>query len=260
MSSNEMNFTNQYLNWLRDNITEETIGQDLYEITLPFLDFRNDYIQIYIKKLGDSRYRVTDLGLTINELELSGVHLDTAKRKELFRFNLLRHGLMFDTIDDSVYTDVDISEIALAKHRIIQGIMDINDMFYLSTSNVRSLFIEDVRIFFEENNIFYTADINITGQSGLTHSYDFLLQRNKDHNDRLISTMNRPDKANTERLLFRWWDTEEVRNKKSYPMEFYVFMNDDKNVSAEVISAFQQYGATPIQWSKRQEALPLLAS
>ena len=38
-----------YINWLKSEITFSQIGE-YYEITTPFLDPSNDYLQIYVKQ------------------------------------------------------------------------------------------------------------------------------------------------------------------------------------------------------------------
>ena len=42
---------NDYTNWLKSEITFSQIGE-YYEITTPFLDPSNDYLQIYVKQEG----------------------------------------------------------------------------------------------------------------------------------------------------------------------------------------------------------------
>ena len=41
-----------YLEWLKDEISFEKIGA-YYEITPPYLDSSNDYLQIYVRQEGD---------------------------------------------------------------------------------------------------------------------------------------------------------------------------------------------------------------
>lgn len=46
-----MKFSSTYLDWLKSEITEEDLGNGYTEITAPFLDRHNDYIQIIYKPL-----------------------------------------------------------------------------------------------------------------------------------------------------------------------------------------------------------------
>jgi hypothetical protein len=51
-----------YLKWLRDRTALREAG-DWLEVTTPFLDRHNDYIQIFVQKNGDC-YQLTDDGYT----------------------------------------------------------------------------------------------------------------------------------------------------------------------------------------------------
>lgn len=44
------NFIDDYLAWLKSNMTEEKLDNGIIEITTPFLDKNNDYTQIYVEK------------------------------------------------------------------------------------------------------------------------------------------------------------------------------------------------------------------
>ena len=46
-----------YLNWLEKNITQRSIDENVIELNLPFLDFENDYLDVYIVK-KDGKYTV----------------------------------------------------------------------------------------------------------------------------------------------------------------------------------------------------------
>jgi hypothetical protein len=56
--------------------------KDWVEITTPYIDRHNDYIQIYIKKSKDS-FILTDDRYTIDDLLLSGVRLKFTKEKKV---------------------------------------------------------------------------------------------------------------------------------------------------------------------------------
>ena len=42
----------EYAAWLRSEITFQQVGE-YYEITAPYLDSANDYLQIYVRQEGD---------------------------------------------------------------------------------------------------------------------------------------------------------------------------------------------------------------
>ena len=67
-----MKYSSTYLTWLKSEITEVDLGNGYTEITAPFLDRHNDYLQIYVKELENSMYRLSDDMYTITDLKMSG--------------------------------------------------------------------------------------------------------------------------------------------------------------------------------------------
>src|SRR4051794_4419831 len=81
----------KYQAWLKDR----TILRDLdgwTQITTPYLDRHNDYVQIYARREGDS-YLLTDDGHTLVDLAMSGCTIDTAHRKRLLALTLAGFGV-----------------------------------------------------------------------------------------------------------------------------------------------------------------------
>jgi hypothetical protein len=72
-----------YIQWLRDKTALREVG-DWVEITTPYLDRHNDYLQIYAKRQNGS-YLLTDDGYVIEDLAQSGCKLDSPKRQDLLR-------------------------------------------------------------------------------------------------------------------------------------------------------------------------------
>ena len=70
--------------------------------------------------------------------------------------------------------------------------LDINDLFYLNQSSIKSFFFEDVTKYFDSHEIYYSKDISLRGRSGYTQNFDFLLQRNKLHPERFIKLFEQP--------------------------------------------------------------------
>lgn len=249
------NHVDNYLAWLKENMTQTKLENGLIEVTTPFLDRNNDYTQIYLKKETDSTYIVTDLGYTVTELILSGVDLTTNRRKMIFNQILCRLGIQYDEREKALFIKCDKSKLPVAQHSLMQGMLDVNDMFYLANRTVKSLFYDDVCKFFDENDIFYSKDINIVGKSGLNHSFDFLLQRNKKNPERLIRLLNIPNRSNIERLLFAWQDVSAARNFATDTSKFIIIINDNKNVSETLLESIDNYAACPIKWSDRNDYL-----
>ena len=74
------NLLDKYLDWLKDKTVLKSIN-DWVEITTPYVDRHNDFIQIYVKKDSPGNFILSDDGYTISDLESTGCKLDSPKRK-----------------------------------------------------------------------------------------------------------------------------------------------------------------------------------
>lgn len=64
-------FVEEYLAWLREQIRVSELN-GVCEVTVPFLDRHNDYLQIYITPDGE-QYILTDDGYALSDLRMSGI-------------------------------------------------------------------------------------------------------------------------------------------------------------------------------------------
>lgn len=82
-----------YATWLKQEITFEKVGE-YYEITTPYLDSANDYLQIYVRQIGDDIY-FTDDSATIRNLKMAGFQFTPARKSHLQRI-LNQYGVRLD--------------------------------------------------------------------------------------------------------------------------------------------------------------------
>jgi hypothetical protein len=236
----------EYAAWLKSEITFEKIGE-FYEITTPYLDNANDYLQIYVRQSGDDIF-FTDDSATIQGLKMSGFQLTPSRKAHLQRI-LNQYGIKLN--GDELIAKAPISGFAQKKHLFIQAIMRIDDMFAISKSKVSSFFLDDIQDFFETREIYYSDNVQFTGISGFAHNYDFLLQRTKNKPERLCQAVNNPNKSSMGNILFAWNDTKPSRKKDS---QLIVILNDQNNVARGVEDAFTNYDAKVIRWSERDKS------
>ena len=130
-------------------------------------------------------------------------------------------------------------------------------MFMLSQNRVASLFLDDIKGFFDKNEIFYTENVNFLGKSGFFYSYEYLLQRTKEKPERLCKVINNPNKQNLQNTLFMWNDTKETRNKDA---QLIVFLNDENKIDSGVIEGFKNYEVNTILWSEKEKSLDILTA
>ena len=243
-----------YWTWLKDKTTFKD-GGDWIAITSPYLDRHNDYLQIYAERTNDG-FRLTDDGYILNDLIQSGCNIESPKRKELIQTTLNGFGVQFE--ENALQVTASKSNFALKKHSLIQAMLAVNDLFYLASSNVTSLFYEDVVAWLDDENIRYTPNVKIAGKSGYDHRFDFVVPKSLTRPERIIQTVNRPDRNAAEIIAFSWIDTKEVRSADT---RAYAIVNDvDKTPNNDVLDAMRIYEVEPIRWSVRENSLEELAA
>ncbi len=244
----------KYVKWLEDEIVVNKIGEYL-EITSPFLDRYNDYLQVYAKLEADSEIIVTDDSYVINNLRMSGIDINSAKRKQLLESFLNKYSVKMD--NDALVIKSGIEDFPQKILFLMQAMLNIDDMFMLSQNKVASIFLEDVTEFLDKKDIFYSKDVNFIGKSGFLYSYEYLLQRTKNKPERLCKVINNPNKQNFQNTIFMWNDTKETRDKDS---QLIVFLNDENKIEASVINGFKNYNVNTIYWTERENYLELLGA
>jgi len=254
MISEIQELLDKYTAWLRDNTTLREV-EDWVEITTPYLDRNNDYIQIYAKR-DNGGYVLTDDAYTIEDLQMSGCNIETKKRQELLKLTLNGFGVMLNKDALEVHTSKE--RFALQKHNLVQAILSVNDLFYLAEPIVKSLFFEDVTSWLDLAEVRYTSKVKFTGKTGYDHCFDFVIPKSKKQPERILQTINRPNRDTAQAIAFSWIDTRDVRPPES---RAYAFLNDsDKEISANVVDALKSYEVHPILWSKRNDVRDELAA
>lgn len=244
----------KYTAWLRDNTTLREID-DWVEITTPYLDRNNDYIQIYAKK-ANGGYVLTDDSYTIEDLRISGCNIETPKRQDILKLTLNGFGVILNK--DSLEVHTSKERFALQKHNLVQAILAVNDIFYLAEPIVKSLFLEDVTSWLDLIEVRYTSKVKFTGKTGYDHCFDFVIPKSKKHPERILQTINRLNRETAQAIAFSWIDTRDVRPPES---RAYAFLNDsDKDIAANVVDALKSYEVHPILWSKRENVREELAA
>ena len=244
----------QYWVWLKDKTTLRKVN-DWIEITTPYLDRHNDYIQIYARRQNGGLI-LTDDGYTVGDLRNSGCELESKKRKDLLTITLNGFGVKLE--GDSLTVHASNDNFSLKKHNLVQSMLAINDLFYLAAPMVASLFLEDVTLWLDANDIRYTPKIKFTGKSGYDHLFDFVIPASRKQPERILKAINRPSRDMAEAAAFSWIDTKEVRPPNS---RAYAFLNDAEHIaSSSVIDALRNYDVRPVLWSARQDIVEDLAA
>lgn len=249
------NLLDNYSRWLKDKTILKKIESGWIEITTPYLDRHNDCLQIYARRDGNG-LQLTDDGYIINDLINSGCPLDTPKRQELLKTTLAGFGVKVE--DNKLVAHATPENFSLKKHNIIQAMLSVNDLFYLSSPYVASLFVEDVTNWLDLSEIRNTPNVKFTGKSGYDHMFDFVIPKSRKQPERVIQAVSNPKKESAEALVFKWLDTRETRTPNSY---LFAFLNDkNTNITQSVIDALKNYNLHPILWSQREDIREKLAA
>ncbi len=237
----------QYWAWLRDKTTLRQIN-DWVGITTPYLDRHNDHIQIYAKR-RDGGFVLSDDGYVLQDLELSGCKIDSAKRQGLLKMTLNGFGVQVNNQTLEVHASPD--NFSLRKHNLVQAMLAVNDLFYLASPVVASLFYEDVVSWFDLSDIRYTPKVKFTGKSGYDHLFDFVIPKSRVQPERIVRAISRPNRDTAQAMAFSWIDTKEVRPPES---RAYAILNDSEHaISESVLDAMRSYEVRPVLWSGRDQ-------
>lgn len=117
-------FSREYLDWFRDEINYHKLDNEV-QITLPYLDYNNDYIQIYLKHFQKDIFLLSDNGITVNNLLINGYDLMEKKYEDLLKTALNMASIDFEKkvfLIKSTYNDLPSS-----MHFLIQTIFLINN-------------------------------------------------------------------------------------------------------------------------------------
>lgn len=243
----------EYLKWIKDNTLIRSVSNGVAaSISTPFLDRHNDHLEIYINKI-DNHFHLTDDGYTVHDLEMSGLTLNSPKREQIFKSILVGFGIKLGERDE-LYTEATLANIGQKKHYLLQAMLAVNDMYTLSQENILSLFKEDVELYLRSGKIFFNKDIKIGGKSGFDHNIDFIIPPSQSRPERLIRTINNPQKNSISATIFSFNDIAALREESS---QNYVIYNDNTNykISAESLSALENYNVKSIPWSNKERCL-----
>lgn len=244
----------QYMAWLKNKTLLRPID-DWVEITTPYLDRHNDYLQIYARR-ANGGYVLTDDGYILEDLKQSGCKLDSAKRQALLKMTL--NGFGIREAEGRLEINASTDNFALRKHNLIQAMLAVNDLFYLASPMVASLFFEDVVAWLDLHEIRYTPKVKFTGKSGYDHLFDFVIPKSRSRPERILHAINRPNRETAQAVAFAWVDTKEVRAPES---QAYAILNDTEHATSSlVLDALKNYSVKPVPWSERGEVEVELAA
>ena len=238
-----------YQSWLKEKTALKEIHDGWTEVTTSFIDRHNDYIQIYIK-IKDGKVVITDDGYTLNDLDVSGVNVDSNK-KRLDLLNITLNGFGVKREGDALVVYATPENFPMRKHNLIQAMLAVNDLFYVATPYVASLFKEDVQDWLDLHEIRFLSRVKFSGASGYDHVFDFVIPRSRIQPERIIRALSNPSRDKAESFAFAWHDTRETRDGAAIA---YAVVNDNERPAPPgVRDALNAYDINIISWSEREK-------
>ena len=244
----------RYTIWLRDRTHLREV-EDHIEITTPYLDRHNDYLQIYVKR-ANGGFVLTDDGYILDDLEMSGCKIDSPKRKAIFGEVL--NGFGIQPSGRALEVKASEENFPLRKHNLVQAMLAVNDLFHLASSTAVNFFHEDVTSWLDLSSIRYIPNVKFTGKTGYDHRFDFVIPKSKTQPERMLRAINRPSRDTAQAMAFSWIDAREARSPEAHA---YAILNDsERTISENVLDAMRGYDVRPVPWSAREKARNELAA
>ena len=242
-----------YVRWIKENTHVSQIGEGTYhEIVTPFFNSSNDSMQIYIKKDGD-KFLLSDGGETMANLFLTVGEL-SKKRIDQVAGICMSFGCSFS--NDTLSISSSKKDFPSKKHQLLQAMIRVDDMYMLSSHRIASYFFEDVKSYFDDNQVFYTQKIGLAGKSGYNHTFDFLMQRNQSFPSRFCMVINNPSKQSLASTIFAWEDSK--GSGRDEDAQLVTILNDSSKLPKNISDAFGNYNVLTVPWSKKEELIAQL--
>lgn len=234
-----------YFDWLFNENTYTDIKSNIVKINIPFLDNQFDYITMYAVFSHPNKITLTDDGWTIQALESHGVSFSTRHKTNNQLLKTISDSLGVEVIDKELTIKTDIERFPVAKQRLLQCIMQVNDLIVLQKKNILNIFFEEVELLLKENNILYSYKPSFAAKGGITVQFDFSIPTNQP-SEKLVRTIRNGNDLNRAKLLTM--DTHLLKYSK--PNAEYIAIFDNVNYPLsnpeEIQAIFEENSSTKI--------------
>lgn len=198
-----------YSDWLFQNTTTREINNAV-EITLPYLDRNNDYLQVYLKELNDGKLLLTDAGYTITDLQMTGFTLDSERRQILLQEAVKGNGITHTKTNElqTITTEADFPQ---KLNDLIDTMQKVDDLSNLAVSTVSRIFTEDIKTWLKERKVRYTPNVDIRGKNGVIFNFKLLIPAGENIPERFIEPYNSIDLKRVQSIAYKWSQIKDMR-------------------------------------------------
>ncbi|MDR2833697.1 MAG: DUF1828 domain-containing protein [Streptococcaceae bacterium] len=213
-----------YFDWLFNEYSYSNLDKDIVRIDAPFFDNDFDYIVMYAEfHKNNDKITLTDDGWTINNLESHGVSFNKNATTRIKLLNDIVDNLGVNINNGELSITSDIANYPIIKQRLLQSIIQVNDLAVLANKNVKNIFFEEVELFLRSKNILFARKPAFSGKEGITVQFDFSIPTER--NEKLIRTISNGNDLNRAKVLSM--DTHILKNFKKDAQ--YIALIDDEN-------------------------------
>ncbi|CAN5130900.1 DUF1829 domain-containing protein [soil metagenome] len=241
-----------FVEWLRGEIAFVDLSGGWTELTVPFLDPHNDYIQIYVRSSA-AGLTFTDEGFVMADFEFSGINL-TPARTEYIDDSLRRFGVDRDS-NNALIMETPVEDAPVAFNSFVQAILAVGALHATISPAAINLFAELVEQWFGLLDVPYSRNHRIAGKTTFSHHFDFFIPKRNGTAEQWVRTMNRPNRDSIKDLLFAATDIGGVRPE----FQAVAVLNDaDAPVGQEELDALHAYNVQTIRWAHRDDEVRLI--
>jgi len=122
-----------YLEWIRENEKYTELSSNSIRIETPFLDNSLDNIILYVNH-SNSKIIITDNGWTLDYLETHDFNFKIGSPKYILLHSILK-SFDLDIFNGEIYIECVEDNFPLAKQKILQGLIRVNDLTFPSSTN-----------------------------------------------------------------------------------------------------------------------------
>ena len=247
---------NDYYDWLKNRTTIQQDGSTGWNvISTPFVGLFNDTIDLFVRMTEEGKVLLSDDGVTINNLDLLGVSFKSGIRKPILDRVKYNYGVQIDK-NGEISKEVELGKFPQGKHDMIRAIMELSDLAPMSTHRAPSLFREDVKAYFRDNNVNVTPSFIIQGRSGINFTFDYMMSFPE--KEVLLQLFNNLTKGNLATFLFGIDEVTDPKKISEKELESVAIVNDvESEVKPEFIQALMYKGTKYVPWSTGKTSLIL---
>lgn len=252
MDTNQL--LDEYTTWLRTQYHIKSIN-NADEITTPFINSIGDNMRIYVQPLTNNKIQISDDGITLEDLELSGLELSNY-RKELI--NSVKKQFSIDQLDDVLSVSGNISDFPIMKQRLTSAILRINDLVYTKKKNIDNMFFEDVYQYLDENDFGGLSKHTYEGYDGVPFVFNYVIPSRQHKPTRIIDFQN---KISSNEMMISAYKFDQIQNSSQFlskPVSYsIIYNNQEANPSKNSNKIALNSGIKLYTWSDRETLLEL---